>query len=153
MLNMAFILIVIGGTMLAGRIQGYLKSRITYPRTGYVEYKRRGMGYRLVGGLLAALIASLAAGLLTATPPDLAWMPAITGILLAAVLLFLGLRIGLPRFFALSLVSLLAGAGLAIAGMENILALAWYYILLCLALFLSGGITLYHYLKGTSAEQ
>jgi len=153
LLNMFFVLIVIGGTLLAGHLQGYLKSRITFPRTGYVQYKQRGLGYRLMGALLAALIASLAAGLLAATPVGLAWMPAVTGILLSLALLYFGFRIGLPRFFTLSLVSLLAGAGLAFSGLENLLALAWYYVLLCLALFISGGITLYQYLKSTSAGQ
>jgi hypothetical protein len=146
----AFVLILIGGVLLVKRLQTFLKSRITYPRTGYVEYKQPDVKYRRVGRLLAGLIAALAASLLAATPSALAWMPALTGLLFAGVLVYLGLRTGLPRFYALSVASLAAGVGLALSGLGDIQGLAYYYILMWLALSLSGGITLAAYLKRTA---
>jgi hypothetical protein len=53
---------LIGGGLVAGWMVKRLKSRVTYPRTGYVEYERRGLARFawLIGMALAAAL--LAAG-------------------------------------------------------------------------------------------
>jgi hypothetical protein len=152
LLNMGFVVVVIGGSLLVGRIQSYLKSRITYPRTGYVGYQRTGTKHRWIGGLLSALIGVLVAGLLVSAPASLAWMPGITGFLFAAVLVYLGIRTGLVRFYLLSLAALLIGSWLALSGFGDILGLAYFYMLMSMALFLSGGVRLGLYLKSTQVE-
>lgn len=153
LLDMGFVLFVVGGTLLVGRLQSYLKNRITYPRTGYIEYKRKKPAYQWIGRILAALIAVLAAALLASSPAALSWMPAISGFLFAAILLYLGFRTSLLRFYLISLGTLVAGVGLAFTRVENILGLGYFYFLVSILLFISGGITLYTYLKNTTASE
>jgi len=53
---------LIGGGLVAGWTIKRLKSRVTYPRTGYVEYERRGparLAWLIGIGLAAALLAAI----------------------------------------------------------------------------------------------
>jgi hypothetical protein len=148
-LNMFFVLILVGSGLLANRVVNSLKARLTYPRTGFVAYRQATRSHRLVLAGVALLTSSLLASMLAASPRSLAWMPTITGLLMGAVWLLMGFRIGLVRFYLLALSSILIGSGVSIAGLENILGLAMYYSLMGLAMFLSGGLTLRSYLRHT----
>lgn len=148
-LNMLFVLVLVGSGLLASRVVNFIKMRLTYPRTGFVTYRQATRSHRLVLAGVALLTSSLLASMLAASSRSLAWMPTITGLLMGAVWLLMGFRIGLVRFYLLALSSILIGSGVSIAGLENILGLAMYYSLMGLAMFLSGGLTLRRYLRHT----
>jgi hypothetical protein len=147
LLDAGFLLLILAGSLLAGRFVNAVKTRLTYPRTGYVAYRKAGPYRRWISAALGMLIAFLASALLVSSPGSLDRMPAITGLILGAVLLYFGYKVGLMRFYVLSFVSLLAGFGLAFSGTGDQLGLAVFYGLISLALLISGGMTLRTYLK------
>jgi hypothetical protein len=146
-LDMAFVLLLVSSGLLAGRFVSLLKNRLTYPRTGYVAYPEKSPRYRWLGGILAAAIGFLVAGLISTAPASLAWMPTISALILSAVLCFLGFRFGLLRFFVLGILILAAGISLALAGIGDIRGMAIFYTLSGLAVLISGGLTLLAYLR------
>jgi hypothetical protein len=147
LLGSAFLLIILTGSLLAGRFVNALKNRITYPRTGYVAYRKAGSIHRWISAGLGLIIAFLASSLLAASPSSLDRLPAITGLILGAVLLYFGYKFSLMRFYILSIFSLVAGFILAFSGTGNDLGLVIFYGLISLALFASGSKTLRTYLK------
>jgi hypothetical protein len=147
LLNMGLVLLLVASGLIGGRFVSLAKGRLTYPRTGYVTYPKAGGRRRWIGAVLAMLIGSLTAGLIAAAPASLAWMPAISGLTLGAVLLVLGYRFGLLRFYLLSLLVLVFGVGLALGGIGDSLGIAVFYTLAGLALLLSGSLILWLYLR------
>jgi hypothetical protein len=156
-LDMGFILIVLGGSFLINRLVQALKERVTYPRTGYVAYKREyGLkrGVRLaMGMLIGALLSAFTIIAITKSPNVMDWMPGITGLIFAAVIAWLGYRSALPRFYLVALAVLLISVGLASSGIGNMSGLALVYGLTSLVLFVSGGVTLWKYLRSTRSPQ
>jgi hypothetical protein len=75
------------------------------------------------------------------------WLPSISGIAMGAVLSYFGLRTGVLRFFLLSLVSLLAGGGVVLAGMVGSTGLGAFYALTGACIVFSGACALVNYLR------
>jgi hypothetical protein len=149
MLEAGLVLFIVAIVLLLYKLVNFLKERITYPRSGYVSYRRPNTIRRLATGLLAAAIASVLSAVLMIAPPGLDWMAGLTGLALAAVWLFLAWRFQLSRFLALSLVSLGGGIFLALMQLDGVAGVAAMYFLEGAALLTSGGITLWAYLHGT----
>jgi Na+/melibiose symporter-like transporter len=149
-LNMGFIVVVLAGSLLINRLVQTIKERITYPRTGFVKYKREyglkrtaRLAISLVSG---ALISALIVIALMKSPHVMDWMPGMTGLFFAAVIAWIGYRSALPRFYLVALAVFLIGISLAISGLGDMLGLALVYGLTSLILFTSGGLTLWKYL-------
>jgi hypothetical protein len=153
LLDSGFVLILIGSFLLARRLVEIAKTRLTYPRTGYVSYPKDNRGKRWIRAVIAMLMGATISALMISAPASLAWMPAITGFAFSAALLFFAYRIHLWRFYFLSAVALISGAFLSIIGIGNITGLAVFYALFSLALFISGGFTLRCYLGLTRSYQ
>jgi hypothetical protein len=147
LLQAGFALIFIGILLLGKRFVAALKARLTFPRTGFVEYRPPTRRSRWISAGLAFLMAALVVALMARAPASLAWMPAITSLIVAAGWLIFASRLGLPRFFLLAIASLAIGIGLSLAGLGDLLGLAIYYALMGFVLLLSGGLTLRSYLK------
>lgn len=148
-LTVSLVLIIVGGGALGSWAVRTLKTRLTYPRTGFVAYPSRPGFQRWLLGGIAFLVATLFTLLLTRLPDDLAWPALISGVVIGAVWLYMGVRLGLIRFHLLAAFSLLAGFLLAVSGLDESLSMAGYYSLIALAMILSGGITLTVYLHST----
>lgn len=146
-LDTAFVLILVGGGLLANRIVSRIKATLTYPRTGYVSYPQPSKNRRLLLALVAMLVAALVSMFLILTPASLDWMPAISGLVVGGVWLFIAIKIGITRFYLLAAVSLILGGALAVSGLDNILAVGIYYASMAVAMFISGGLTLLRYLR------
>jgi len=153
LLQAGFALIFIGSLLLGKRLVTALKARLTFPRTGFVAYRSPTGQSRWISAGLALLMAALVVRLMATAPASLAWMPAITGLVVAGGWLIFASRLGLPRFFLLAIASLALGIGLSPAGLGDLLGLAIYYALMGLTLLLSGGLTLRRYLKQAPAPQ
>jgi hypothetical protein len=149
MLEAGMALFVVGIALMLHKLVNFLKERITYPRSGYVSYRRPNTIRRLATGVLAATIASVFSAVLMIAPPGLDWMAGLTGLVLAAVWLFLAWRFQLSRFLALSLVSLGGGIFLALMQPDGVAGVAAMYFLEGAALLASGGITFWAYLRAT----
>ncbi len=90
-----------------------LKARYTFPRTGYVEWKKPKMEHNLSAALLGFVVAAaLGVGIAMSRANDLAdFIAPATGILFSAGFLFAGRRFQLPMYVWL------AGASLVIGGL------------------------------------
>jgi hypothetical protein len=146
-LQAGFILVIFGTLFLGKRLVNRLKSRVTFPRSGYVAYQVPSNKQRILSMGIALVIAALIAGLFITTPTSLNWIPAITGFIVAIVWLISGARVGLIRFFVLSVVSMVLGTGLSLSGLETYFSLSIYYAAMGLSLILSGTLTLANYLR------
>jgi len=145
--SLGLLVVLFGGWWLAGRFVRAAKSRLTYPRTGYVAYarpRRRRLGAAAVVG---AVIAALTVVLFAMAPTSLAWLPTLQGLIGAAFAAYVGYRFGLTRFYALAVVSVLIGTSASLAGLGNELGDAVYYLAIGLAFIISGLLTLYAYLR------
>jgi hypothetical protein len=149
-LDIGFVLLVVSYGFLASRILKAIKMRLTYPRTGYINYprstgKRRRTTF-VIGGMIGMVI-----GVTIATAPASSnWIPAINGLLIGGAWLYIDHQIGLPRFYAMALLSALLGMGLSIIGLGDLVGLAIYYLVSSLIMLAFGGFTLFTYLRGSN---
>lgn len=145
---LAMPVIVIGGLLLARRLVSMVRSRITYPRTGYVAYRPpstvRSMASASIGAAVAAIIAALAV-----IPAARAWTALVDGIVFAIAFLYIARYVGLVRFYALGVVSILAGAGAFLTGLDYDDGFAFFFSVVGISLIASGSIALRSYLGRT----
>ncbi|MHB0869225.1 MAG: hypothetical protein ACYC66_10200 [Chloroflexota bacterium] len=147
------VILVGGGMWLANRVVRWAKARITYPRTGYVRYRRpaRTPRQRAIVMALAAVISIATALLLSRlAPASLTWVPALQGLLVGGYMLYMGYNLGLARFYLLAGLSALVGAAASLAGLGDTLGSAAYFGAVGIALLCSGGVNLYLYLRRSS---
>ncbi len=135
--------LIIGGSFLIKRAIREIKERVTYPRTGYVAYRRGepARGRWLVIGL--SLLLAIAAFFL---PQTLGRMPAMVGALLGVILVYLGYRVNVWRFYAVGAIAVILGFGLTFLGASDILGTGLTFIGAGLALFAGGAMAFANYL-------
>lgn len=143
--------IILCSTWAVRRVVSDLKERVTYPRTGYVQYhqargSRRWSRLIFVGFL--AMTISFAVTLLGRGLPEQVW-PAFTGLMLGLAIAYLGARVGLKRFYTVAIFSALLGAAIYWLNPPY----PWPYALLFglegLAWILCGALVLRYYLRST----
>ena len=152
--NGFFLLVFIGGWLIAQQLINFLNDLPTYPRTGYVEYqtnkehnpKRKwilGAALALVSGVSAALIVMLAHLLQFFDA-----LVALTGLMGAFVFMILRTRsFGLTRFYVLAGVSIVLGLVLSVSGLSISYNTGLFYGLMGICVSISGGWTLRRYLQ------
>jgi hypothetical protein len=140
------ILAIFGAIFLGRRLVNRFKSRLTYPRTGYVTYPKASRKLRLLIMSLVMVTMAIIVGLFLTSSVTINWVPAITGLIVSIIWLVSAVRVGLVRFYVQSLLSLLLGAGLSLLTLETYQSLAIYYSGVGLVLAISGGLTLFKYL-------
>ncbi|MCX6033661.1 MAG: hypothetical protein NTV38_01585 [Chloroflexi bacterium] len=114
----SLVLVTIGGAVLVNRLIKRFKEHLTWPRTGYVSYQRkqgvqRGRGLAIglvIGGVVGAVTTVLA----MTQDLQIAVMPLLSGFLFGMVMVFLGWRTSILRFYLLSLLSAALGVALAV---------------------------------------
>ena len=127
-----------------------LKAKLTYPRTGYVEYRRGGQDMKhrrnIVMGVALALVA--ASIILFDFFRDLDSMILGTGVMVGAVFIALrGKSTGVTRFFVVGVFSILLGVGLSLDKLPQEYNLALFYGLFGIVVMISGGLVLRRYLS------
>jgi hypothetical protein len=150
LLQAAFVFILIGGVFLARRLVNAMKARITYPRTGYLEYRvndRNTILKRILAALVAMAVAFVA--IVVARRFDtIDAMVAVTGVLVAVIFIVKqGWSSGVGRFYFMSAASLVLGGVLSISGFDRGYNLGLFYGLMGIAFLTSGGLTLRRYLN------
>jgi hypothetical protein len=149
-LQVSMVVIMMAGILGANWLVRTLKTRLTYPRTGYVEYKARDKDanqrrYVVIAVALAMAVLSI---VLINFIRGLDSMVLGTGILIAAVFIALrGKSSGVTRFYYLGGISLVLGMGLSFDSLSQAFNLGLFYGLLGVALIVSGGLTLKRYLR------
>lgn len=144
-------LIILLGIWGAGRAVKFLKERITYPRTGYVLYSRKPVKRRAAALVLAAVISLLMTVFIAWLTENYGrnWVPAVAGVLLSLVMILLGYRFGLIRFYLLGAFTFILGMAMAFLPLETKFDTAIFFSVFGLAWMSSGGLTLWHYMRNT----
>jgi hypothetical protein len=149
-LQVSLILLMIGGTLIGRKLVHALKTRLTYPRTGYVEYRvneNNARWRRLWVAGLAFVISGLTI-IFVRLFQSFDSIVAVTGVAVGLILIILRAKSsGPPRFYLLGALSLLLGLTLSISGLPGGYNLGAFYGLMGTAFAISGGLTLRHYLQ------
>ncbi len=127
------------------------KDHLTYPRTGFLVYRRRTPGRRALGWTTAAVLGVVFAVALSAWSGLSAWLAVLEGLVLAIGLLALASVMGLGRFYVVAGVALAAGCSAALLGLTDNAGSALVYGAFGTALVVSGGLTLRSYLRRAGA--
>jgi hypothetical protein len=149
-LQVSLVLIMMGGMSISRWLVNTLKTRLTYPRTGYVEYQvnERSMGSRRIWVVTLAFTISALTMVFVRLFQSFDSIVAVTGIAVGLVLVILRAKSsGLARFYVLGAVSVILGLALSVSGLPNGYSLGLFYGLMGLCFTISGGLTLRRYLE------
>jgi hypothetical protein len=149
-LQSGLIVILIGAVIIGRRTINALKTRLTYPRTGYVDYSapEKNVMWRRVFTIAIGMAVAIFSIAITRRINTIDSMVAVTGVLVAVILLVKqGWSFGVPRFYLLSAASLILGIVLSVSGLPKGYNLGLFYGLIGIAFATSGGLTLRHYLQ------
>ncbi|MEZ0395315.1 MAG: hypothetical protein ABWK53_02600 [Anaerolineales bacterium] len=153
------ILVLVGMVVIVLGVEA-LQRKYVYPRAGYVEFRettRRGMWKPLLAALTIMLAFIAVFWWFMVHRPDdaLAWIASFLGIFLGLVFLYCALAFGFRRLAVIGLLSLTLGLLFsplvlppeALEGYLGIAAMAVYFILVGLALLVSGGLAFRAFLR------
>jgi hypothetical protein len=149
LLQSSLLLLMVGGSFISRRLVNALKTRLTYPRTGYVEYQvnENQMKWRRIWVIALAFAISALSMVFIKTVQIIDSMVAVTGVAVGLILIFLRAKAaGLMRFYLLGGISLVLGLALSVSGLPNGYSLGLFYGLMGVSFLLTGGITLGRYL-------
>jgi hypothetical protein len=151
LLQGSLVLVLVGGMFFGRWLIKLLKSRLTYPRTGYVEYrvdKDASNLRRILIGIVAAVVAVSTLMFSKQVGYFLDLTIALTGMLVGLILIVMqGKRSDLKRFYVLGGFSFVLGIVLALSGLPDGYGLGAYYGLMGLAYIISGSFVLRRYLQ------
>jgi hypothetical protein len=149
-LQVSLILVMIGGMAISRRLVTALKTRLTYPRTGYVEYHvdEGNLKPRRIWVILLAFTISAPTVVFVRLFQSFDSIVAVTGVAVGLILVILRAKVsGLARFYVLGVISVLLGLALAESRLPHGYSLGLFYGLMGVSLMISGGLTLRRYLE------
>lgn len=149
-LQVSLILVLVGGMYLGRRLINALKTWVTYPRTGYVEYEvdERQLKTRRIWVMFLAFAISALTIVFVKLFQFFDSIVAVTGVAVGLILVILRAKsAGLARFYVLGAISIVLGLALSISGFPNAYSLGLFYALMGICFMSSGGLTLQRYLK------
>lgn len=152
LLGILEILIVVLPFLLLGRVVNYLKERITYPRTGYVEYRHLSLSQRNLRMLRAALIGFIFAimfAFINLVPSMSERLPAFSGLVLGLVTGYMGARFHVNRYYLMGFLTLVLGVGISFISAPINRSIGLFFIAFGLLWLIGGMITLWNYLRQT----
>ena len=146
-----FIIVLVSSNFLVSRFVRFFKRLITYPRTGYVAFKKKEPSpkRRAAAAIAAGLIGASVAVLYGLSSSVRTLMPAINGFLFGIGVFFIANRIGVLRFYLLAVASSIIGVAIAAAGVEELKGFFFYYIFFGVSVLISGLAALVVYLHRT----
>ena len=149
LLQASLVLVLLGSLFVVRRLISAAKLRVTYPRTGYVEYRVSEQN-RLVTGILSAVVGMIMAMtfvFIVRQFNKIDAMVAVSGVVMGIILLVKQVwTVKVKRFYILSMVALIFGAVLSVSGFPRGYNLGLFYALMSLSFAISGGLTLKKYL-------
>jgi hypothetical protein len=150
LLQSSLILLVSGGALATRWLINALKTRLTYPRTGYVEYEpgpKNTSSRRIFTAGIAISVSALLV-ILGRSFGSFNWLPGFTGLLFGVVFLILRARSnGIGRFYVLGTFCVILGMALSFSGLSMGYSLGLFYGLTGIVSMVSGGIALMAYLR------
>ena len=154
LLQVSLVLVLIGGMALARRLMGAAKLRITYPRTGSVEYSvpanRRLM--RVLSAVVGMIMA-ITFVFIVRQFNRIDAMVAVSGLVIGIILFVKQFwSASLRRFYIVGAAAVLYGAMLSVSGLPRGYNLGLFYACMSLSFAISGGLTLKKYLDENPAQ-
>lgn len=151
LLTLAQPVVIILGSWLAQKILPWIKERVTYPRTGYLEFrkpvKKRRFQRILYVGLIAAVVGALVTMISSALPER--FLPFLSSVFLTMVSIYIGYHTNVRRFYWIGLVMLGFGAFLTYLNFSGSLPYTLLFSGIGIIWVISGIITLILYLRKT----
>lgn len=155
LLTALFVLIIIGGGYLVNKLVMAMKEQLTFPRTGYIAFQRKTgssrWGRAILLGIISATVSAVMIILLMNKSMNFSWVVTATGLVFGAVVIYLGIRTAVKRFFINAAFSFIIGIAFGFANLPENLGLTGFYSSLGIILLLIGGISLWQYLRTNPA--
>jgi hypothetical protein len=126
-----------------------VRSRITYPRTGFVR-PRVSRAMVVVPIVAALVIAGAMVVIFTRNPTDPRLLSGVAGFVIGAGFCYKGWRMATGRLLIIGMVAMAAGLAVPLVAQSLMTAQALLFTTVGLALLISGGSTLWSYLRTTS---
>ncbi|MBM3153280.1 MAG: hypothetical protein FJZ96_13930 [Chloroflexi bacterium] len=146
-----FIAVSFAGSFLLDRLTKAIRERLTYPRTGYIDHRRPRGGRLAVRILLLGMVVAILSALFTAFfashPAFVNWMPLAGGALFALTMAIVAWRTQIGRYYLLAMISVIAGLGVSMFGLDELTGIAVFYGSLGFMLLVMGGVVLGLYLR------
>jgi hypothetical protein len=150
LLQSSLTVLLIGGALAMRWLVNKLKTRLTYPRTGYVEYEpgpKNTPSRRVFTAGIAISVSALLV-IFGRSFGSFNWLPGFTGLLFGVVFIILRARSnGVGRFYVLGTFCVILGMALSFSGLPMGYSLGLFYGLTGIVSMVSGGITLISYLR------
>ncbi len=148
-MGVALIGVIFLAGFLVNRIIRFLKRRITYPRTGYVAFKKQPVSprKRRRAGLFGGFMGLLLVPLLGLAPSLNALLPIMVSFPLAMIAFKIANKAGVARFFVLAALSAIIGFALTAAGIGSARGIGLAFGLIGGSMILSGVTALVVYLR------
>jgi len=148
LLQASLVVVLLGGMLLVRRLINAAKLRVTYPRTGYVQYsvptnKRLMSVLSAVVGMIMAMTFIFIVRQFNRIDALVAVSGAVMGIILFMKQVW---TTKVKRFYILSAMAVLYGVLLSVSGLPRGYNLGLFYALMSLSFAISGGLTLKKYL-------
>ncbi len=144
--------LIIGGVFLSRVVVRKLKEWITYPRTGMVVYRKPAQNQRRSKAIWAggiAVVVSMSVILLQNVLGE-NWMPVISSLFAAVVILVIALRVNLVRLYLLAVYVVAAGVVNSLVNLEDPYSYVLFFAAFGFGWLVSGAVTLVRYLTSTS---
>ena len=136
--------LILGGILIFNKVIKRLKERITFPRTGYVSYRQDQNAQSRWLPLATAVFLVVTIVFL---PDSFNRIQFVAGMLLGAILLYMGYRVSVRRFYFDGMIALVLGVGLTLLEFEEIQAMALLFVGSGLVLLITGALALILYLR------
>jgi hypothetical protein len=141
------------------RIVKYIKTRNTYPRTGYVSFKPYTYNYKSIVALLilAGVLSFSLGGALGVFSTQLdqqevgGIVPILMGIVSAIVFTYAAKRVEVKRFYYLAAFSVGSGLMIGKLGVGVVLGLSFFYLSIGLVLVVTGCLALMQFVRSHEA--
>ena len=149
LLQAGLVLVLLGGFYLVRKLINSAKARVTYPRTGYVEYSEPPN--KVFAGILSAVVGMMLAFTFVFIVRQFNKIDAMVAVTGAAFGIILFVKqvwtTRVKRFYILSAAALIFGAALSVSGFPRGYNLGLFYALMSISFAISGGLTLMKYLN------
>lgn len=143
--------VILLGASQVRKILPQLKEKLTYPRSGYLTFKKPNRNIRMkravFAGLIAATISASVVMALYGLPQR--FIPLFSSFLLTLFSIYIGYQVAVPRFYWIALLILLLGGIISWINPPGALPFTLLFSGMGIIWMISGLITLFLYLRNT----
>lgn len=143
-------IVIILGSVMVSKLVKRIKESFTYPRTGYLSFRRQGSRRfrRTLNIILIAVIVSVIVSVFAQLMPE-QMIPLMTAVFMAALTIYLGYQYNVPRFYVVSVLCIAWGAFMSWWYPAGVLPFVFMFGGVGILWIVSGLTALIRYLKET----